>query len=221
VSITVTVPTVVTETETTAITTTTTALTTIATTTTVTCAAAPTPPITCGLAAYGFGTYLISQTPLTDPTTCHAKCLADVNCKSFQVQLGGMSYCNLYNAPTAGNVQPAPGDEFFFYDRNCPDYQPVRICSFPLEIPKEKNNWLTMSHSLNAQALQQRRREHTPALPRLTWPPFRRLASAPRAAASSRALRPRPPQLSLPRPLLRQRQGPRPRLQTCRQQPVP
>lgn len=105
----------VTEIETGAITTATTALTTDASTTTVTCAAAPTLLPTCGFETDDFPIYMISSTPSTNPTTCHEKCLADPNCKDFQVQVGGNSYCNLYNAREAWNVQSAPSSQYFFY----------------------------------------------------------------------------------------------------------
>lgn len=157
----------ITKTETTATTTTTTALTTAPTTTTVTCAAAPTSPPTCGFAAYGFSTYLISQTDSTDPTTCHEYCLANPNCKSFQVQLGGASYCNLYNAATAGNVQAAPGDQYYFYDRNCPDYLPVRATFLPSATQRESHE-LMLLRSPNAPLHQQRRRELTRVVSRLS-----------------------------------------------------
>lgn len=124
VSVTVSVPTtaIVTEFATTSTTTTTTAI--VTGTSTVTCAAEPTAPTTCGVEAFGFGSFLISSEPNVDPIDCHEKCLADVNCKSFQVQSGG-GFCNTFNAVTAGNVQPAPGSGFTFYDRDCSDLLPV------------------------------------------------------------------------------------------------
>ncbi|KAF7512079.1 hypothetical protein GJ744_002792 [Endocarpon pusillum] len=111
---------------------TTTTITSIVTgTSTVTCAAQPTAPTTCGFDAYGFGQFLISQNSGVDPIDCHERCLADINCQSFQVQNGGAMFCNLYNVVTAGNVVPAPGGGFTFYDRDCPDLLPVQCTRAP------------------------------------------------------------------------------------------
>jgi len=101
-----------------------------ATTATVLCAAAvPTNEVSCGVKAYGWDTYLISETPETSPTDCHVACLADPNCESFQSQIleGDNGYCNLYNASVAGNVSPAPSDDYFFYDRDCQEFRPVNL----------------------------------------------------------------------------------------------
>ncbi|MCJ1404844.1 hypothetical protein MMC11_008070 [Xylographa trunciseda] len=133
---TVTVTTVVPETTTVAITDTTfvtgtsTEISTVATST-VLCAAQPTSAVTtCDYPALGYGAYLISSTPNTDPITCHESCLADPNCQSFQVQAAASQYCNLFNVPTAGSVEYDPGDIYTFYDRDCSQYLPP-VCTSP------------------------------------------------------------------------------------------
>ncbi|MCJ1421176.1 Mucin-5B [Xylographa parallela] len=104
---------------------------------TILCAAQPTSsPTTCNYPAYGYGYDLISSTPNIDPITCHELCLSDPTCESFQVQTGGSQFCNLFNLPTAGNVQYAPGDVFTFFDRDCSQYLPPGCTSAPLK--KEK-----------------------------------------------------------------------------------
>ncbi|KAI9681958.1 MAG: hypothetical protein M1817_000012 [Caeruleum heppii] len=124
-------PTTITETATSTTTTTsTTSSTVVAATASALCPAGPTPGQTCGFEAYGFSSVLISQTPNTDGFMCHEMCLRNPNCRSFQVQTGGARFCNLFTAPTAGNVSPAPGGGFTFYDRNCPDFLPP-ACSAP------------------------------------------------------------------------------------------
>ncbi|MCJ1379209.1 hypothetical protein MMC17_002309 [Xylographa soralifera] len=139
---TVTVTTVVPETttvaitDTTFITGTTTEVSTLATST-ILCAAQPTSALTtCNYLAYGYGSFLISSTPEIDPVTCHEMCLADPNCQSFQIENGGLDYCNLYDVPTSGNVEYAPGDIFSFFDRDCPQYLPPGCGSAPMK--KEK-----------------------------------------------------------------------------------
>lgn len=87
--------------------------------------ATPTAPVTCGLEAFGFGQFLISSTSGLSGLACHRLCLVTPGCISFQTQTGGANFCNLFNAPTAGNVQPAPGSGFFVYDRDCTDLLPA------------------------------------------------------------------------------------------------
>ncbi|MCJ1433467.1 hypothetical protein MMC27_002829 [Xylographa pallens] len=139
---TVTVTTVVPETTTVAVTDTTlvtaiiTEVSTVATST-ILCAAQPTSsPITCNYPAYGYDSDLISSNPNTDPITCHELCLSDPNCQSFQIEAGGAQYCNLFNLPTAGNVEYAPGDGYTFFDRDCSQYLPPGCSSSPMK--KEK-----------------------------------------------------------------------------------
>ncbi|MCJ1288420.1 Mucin-5B [Xylographa opegraphella] len=109
----------------------------IVATTTALCAAQPTSSATvCDYPAYGYAYYVISSTPGIDPTTCHENCLADSTCQSFQVELGGLGYCNLFNVPTTGNVQYISQDSFYFFDRDCPQYLPPGCTSAPAR--KEK-----------------------------------------------------------------------------------
>jgi len=92
--------------------------------------ATPTAPVTCGLEGYGYGTYLISAQSGIESVACHKLCLTTAGCKSFQTLAGGQQTCNLFNAATAGNMQPAPGAGFTFYDRDCTDLLPAG-CTAP------------------------------------------------------------------------------------------
>jgi len=97
-------------------------------TTTALCAAAvPTTEVSCGVQAYGYVKFLISEIPDLSPIDCHVSCLAISSCKSFQSQIleGDNGYCNLYNVSVAGNVSPAPGEGYFFYDRDCQEFRLV------------------------------------------------------------------------------------------------
>lgn len=109
----------------------------LATTTSVCGNTFPASSTLCGLEAYGFQSYLIIQFDKTRPTDCHLSCLADWNCKSFQVQVNSSRYCNLYSSPVSGNVQAASGSGYFAYDKMCSNYLPVskistRCCSIQL-----------------------------------------------------------------------------------------
>ncbi|MCJ1290431.1 Mucin-5B [Xylographa carneopallida] len=114
---------VVAVTDTTLVTQTTTEVSTVVAST-ILCAAPSSTGTTCNYPGYGYASDLISSTPNTDPVTCHEQCLADPTCQSFQVETVGAQYCNLFNLPTAGNVQYAPNDVFTFFDRDCPQYLP-------------------------------------------------------------------------------------------------
>lgn len=87
----------------------------------------PSTPVSCGLEGYGYESNLIVQIKHTSPTECHLSCLADWNCKSFQTQLSGIRFCNLYTAPVPGNAQAALGVGYFFYDMTCSNYLTVSI----------------------------------------------------------------------------------------------
>ncbi|MCJ1252011.1 hypothetical protein MMC30_009249, partial [Trapelia coarctata] len=78
----------------------------------------------CNIRAYGFSQFLISQEPGVSSAACEQKCLADPNCKSYQTQLDGASFCNLFRVKTEGNVQIIDQDNFYFFDRECPDNRP-------------------------------------------------------------------------------------------------
>ncbi|KAL2064512.1 hypothetical protein VTL71DRAFT_3649 [Oculimacula yallundae] len=93
--------------------------------------ATPTASVTCAFEAFGFGSFLISSASGVSGLECHRRCLLDPTCESFQVQTGGNNICNLFNAPTAGNVQPAPNGGFVFYDRDCTDLLPAGCAIAP------------------------------------------------------------------------------------------
>ncbi|KUJ09705.1 uncharacterized protein LY89DRAFT_275990 [Mollisia scopiformis] len=78
--------------------------------------------LSCGLESYGFDSYLIIQIFNKTPVHCHLSCLADWNCMSFQVQLNGSRYCNLFSTSVSGNVELSLGSGYFSYDKSCPNY---------------------------------------------------------------------------------------------------
>ncbi|OBT61974.1 hypothetical protein VE03_08648 [Pseudogymnoascus sp. 23342-1-I1] len=99
--------------------------------------ATPTAPVTCGFEALGFGANFISSASGVSGLACHRLCLVTANCESFQIR-NSDGNCNLFNQPTEGNVQPAPGSGFTFYDRDCTDLLPLG-CALPPA--KFKRTW--------------------------------------------------------------------------------
>lgn len=90
------------------------------------CVVSQTTPLACNQPGSGVRSFSISQTPNVDAIQCHENCLADPDCESFQIQTVEPFYCNLYYLPTLGNMLPTEqSDAYRFYDRNCPDLQPV------------------------------------------------------------------------------------------------
>jgi hypothetical protein len=92
----------------------------------------------CGQKGWGYATNNIYSASSLDPITCHQLCLKNADCKSFQVVSNSTDtqLCNLYNTDSnSTNVIVGDASPFLFFDKNCPDYVPVRIF-----YDKEKDN---------------------------------------------------------------------------------
>jgi len=135
--------TVVSTVPTTTFTTTTTTTTSFDASTTVLCPAAPTASVTCGEEAYGFYSFLISQTAGVSSAQCEQNCLANSACEAYNTD---NDICNLFTENVANGFDSVPGGGYLAYDRDCPDNAPAVCSAHPSVKKRQASNIVTPTY---------------------------------------------------------------------------